>query len=276
MRIGLTGARGVLGTRIRSALSSKGHEVVPYDGDVRDFAAIDAWANGLEAAVHAAAIVPIDKVVDQLFNAISVNVAGTANVARAIARNSNCHLTYISTSHVYTSSDRPLKENETLKPVSLYGLTKLQGEQWISSLLNRTLIVRVFSFFDARQPEPYLIPSLRARIFAAYPGQSIRLAGALNVRDIADAQWLAEVCARLIETNQVGTVNCGTGVGHTVIKIAQKMTGALGRTDVGWEFDASAPANMLTANIGELIDRIGPLPAFELDDALNHYVHALG
>ena len=174
MRIGLTGARGVLGARIHSTLSTRGHKVVPLVGDVRDAPALDNWAKHLDAAVHAAAIVPVHKVANHLFDAISVNVAGTANVARAIARSSNCHLTYISTSHVYAPSDRPVRENDQLRPASLYGLTKLQGEQWASSISERLLIVRVFSFFDARQPDSYLVPSLRARILPAQPGEAFQ------------------------------------------------------------------------------------------------------
>ena len=94
------------------------------------------------------------------------------------------------------------------------------------------------------------------------------------MRDIADAHWLAEVCARLIDTRQVGTVNCGTGTGYSVFEIARKLTEALGRADVKWEFNSTAAGNMLTANIDGLIERIGPLSPFKLEDALRSYVGA--
>jgi len=272
MRIGLTGARGVLGTRLFSALSLKGHEILPFDGDIRDSSSLDPWVTGLDAVVHAAAIVPVRKVMDHLSVAISVNVGGTANVARAVARNPNCHLTYISTSHVYASSDRPLKEDEVPNPISYYGRTKLQGEQWVSSLLERTLIVRVFSFFDERQTEPYLIPSLQTRIVSATRGSSLQLVGALNMRDIADARWIAEVCARLVDATQTGTVNCATGICHSVLELALKLTEVLDRTDVKWDFDKNDPPNVLAADVSLLVSRIGVLPSFDLQSALRRYV----
>ncbi|MEG8047510.1 sugar nucleotide-binding protein [Sphingomonas aerolata] len=133
MTIGLTGARGVLGRRLVEVLDARGTRVAPFDGDVRDAAALAEWATGCERIVHAAAIVPTIQVKEGTGTAIAVNVAGTANVATAAA-SAGVPLTYISTSHVYASSDSALPEDAPVHPVSLYGLTKWQGEQWVDQL----------------------------------------------------------------------------------------------------------------------------------------------
>jgi nucleoside-diphosphate-sugar epimerase len=272
MRIGLTGARGALGARLHAALTLAGHDVIPYVGDVRDMEALERWVEPAESVVHAAATVPVHKVVEGVADAISTNVAGTANVAKVLAARPGRRMTYISTSHVYALSAKPINEGGALEPVSLYGLSKLQGEQWVCMLLKGALIIRVFSFFDERQAESYLVPALYRRIKAAAQGAMMPLDGARNIRDMASAEWVADVCARLIGGQHCGVFNCGTGIGRTVSEIAETVAAALGRPDLRWEAKQATPANALIADPAHLVEQVGALPPFELRGALDRYV----
>jgi nucleoside-diphosphate-sugar epimerase len=271
MRAGLTGGKGVLGARIHAALAQGGHDVSLFAGDVRDLAALRSWCRDLDCVVHAAAIVPVRAVQEALGDAIAVNVGGTANVANAVSEIGGCRLIYISTSHVYRSSDAALEEGGALAPISAYGLTKLQGEQWVQRLVADPLIIRIFSFFDIRQPSEYLVPALQKRVQAAEPGAELVLEGSENIRDIADATWMGGTCAGLIEAGAAGIINCGTGAAMKVADIAQTLSRAMGRTDVHWLGRQNGPVSTLVAHTGRLRGILPDMPAFDLGASVTRF-----
>lgn len=275
MRIGLTGATGTLGRRLSARLAAAGHEVVPFKGDVRQSATIAPWLDGLDYVVHSAAVVPVDRVRDDLANAIHVNVIGAVNIAEAVAKKGNCGLAYISSSHVYAPSDAPLAEEAPTRPPSQYGLTKLQGENWVSSIMPASLIIRVFSFFDSNQPASYLVPALTARIRAAEQGAVLSLRGAQCVRDIADADWIAGICAQLVSLQANGVVNCGTGHAFLVREIATRLAAAMGRADISWQGFPEDAINALVADTGKLKRILGAMPEYALDLAFADYIASL-
>ncbi|MFD1612615.1 NAD-dependent epimerase/dehydratase family protein [Sphingomonas tabacisoli] len=270
MKVGLTGATGVLGSRLATAFGSHGHEIVPFRGDVRDPASVQDWAHGLPVLVHSAAMVPVQQVEKRIDEAIAINVGGTANVARAAAINS-ARLIYISTSHVYRSSTCRLSEDDPLDPVSLYGMTKLQGEQWVGKLTANNLILRLFSYFDRHQAESYLVPSLCRRIAEAPLGSSIDLFGGENRRDMSDAAWLSETCARLAISDAQGVVNCATGRDDRVIDIAQMLAEEMGRADLSWNIVQDRPADSLLADTSRLAALLPSQAPFALRASLRSY-----
>lgn len=267
-RIGLTGADGVLGLRLTDVIEADGHSVAAFTADVRDLAAVRAWAAGCDRLIHAAAIVPTQAVAEAPGEAISVNVGGAANVAKAAAEG-GLPLTYVSTSHVYAAKPGLLAESDPTAPSGFYGLTKLQAEAVVRLLAPDSLIVRVFSFFDARQKPPFLVPSLHARIAAAGHGETLELMGASHVRDIIDGTTVARICWALASAGEGGVVNCGAGSGMTVLEIARAAAAALGRSDIVWRGIDDAEENSLVADTAELGRRIGPLAPFDLMAALS-------
>lgn len=266
MIIGLTGTRGVLGRRLQAALEARNLSVRPFESDVRDPGAVEQWAQNCRCVVHAAAVVPTVQVGADPGTAIAVNVAGTANVAAAAAK-ASARLVYISTSHVYRSSADPLSENAPIEPVSLYGLSKWQGEQWAGRLVPAVLIARLFSYFDARQAPSYLVPALASRIAAAPAGAELPLFGYNSVRDIADAAWLAERLADLILANTAGVVNVGTGMGHRISALAQRLATLAGRGDITWVPADDHPGDALVSDATALHGMMD-VPEFDLDAAL--------
>lgn len=270
MRIGLIGGNGVLGRRLSEALSLKGNETCCFNGDIRRLESVLSWADGFDRIVNLAAIVPTDRVRSNLYDAISVNSAGAANAAIAAERY-KCHLTFISTSHVYRPKEGNITEIAETIPSSHYGWTKLHGESWSSLLAHRHLIVRVFSYFDIGQGNSFLVPSLAGRIAGASASKSIDLAGSQSVRDIADARWIASICADLVESGETGTTNCGTGVGTTVFELAKLLSGAFDRPDLIWRTEKDNSWNSLVADVSLLRQKIGDLPRFFLADSVREF-----
>jgi UDP-glucose 4-epimerase/GDP-4-dehydro-6-deoxy-D-mannose reductase len=254
---------------------ASGHEVVPFAGDIRERDSIHFFLESLDYVIHLAAVVPVDHVRDDLANAIHVNVIGSVHLAEAVSKKGSCGLAYISSSHVYAPSDSPLSEDAPTRPLSQYGLTKLHGENWVSSILPEALVLRVFSFFDHHQPASYLVPALTGRIRSADHGAVLPLRGAQCRRDIADASWIAGICAALVDQRATGIVNCGTGRSFLVREIAEKLAAAMGRSDVSWEGFTDDAINALVADTNKLRQLLGTELEFDLEKALAVYVESL-
>lgn len=266
-RIGLTGAQGVLGQRLAHRLRQRAFHVQELTFDIRERDRLLSWVMDVDEIVHAAAIVPVDLVLQRPGEAASVNVAGTAGLAECCARASR-PLVYLSTSHVYAHAPRPLREDDEAAPCSIYGLSKLQGEEWVRHLCPEHLIIRIFSFFDPLQAPPFLVPTLARRIGEARPGETLPLVGGEAVRDMADADWVARVCSELIATESRGTLNCGTGNGRSVLEIAQTLSSVLGRADLIWQANGGT-GDMLVADVARLRKTLGGLPPADLATQLS-------
>lgn len=266
-RIGVTGARGILGSRLIDACVESGFVPVPYQGDVRDKCGLLEWTMRIDAVLHSAAVVPVSIVETDIAHAVAVNVGGTAAVARAAAER-DLPLAYVSTSHVYETSPVPLSEESPVRPVTKYGLTKLQGEVWCDALHPSSLLVRVFSFFDARQPEPYLVPTLRRRVAEAAPNGELRVNSTNSTRDLADAAWMARAIVRLVRVGATGRVNCGTGSGLSVGDVARAVAATQGRTDLRLVDATPEKEDHLVADASLLRRLVPDLPPFDLTRAL--------
>jgi len=271
MRIGITGSSGVLGKRIADGLVKNQHSVIPFKGDVRNQDEVFEWSENLDSIVHSAAIVPVPTVNQDLTNAIMTNVVGTTHLASAAAHTSTGHITYISSSHVYKGSQYDISEDHILEPTNLYGLTKLQGEQWVQAITENYLIIRVFSFFSSDQITGFLVPALAERISKSSKKAILELHNADVLRDIADADWMSSVCVPLILKQENGVINCGTGMRHTVLEIAEKLLIALGRTDCVWHEKTSDDKNGLVANTSRLKTKLSHLPPFNLEHSLRKF-----
>ena len=267
-RVGITGARGVLGRRIVEQFTAQGLSPVAFHGDVRDRAVVDEFVKGIDVVIHSAATVPVTVVASDPGSAVSVNVGGTANVAMCASRYGR-PLVYISTSHVYATSEGFLQESSPVRPSSLYGLTKYQGESWCQELHPRPLILRVFSFFDPEQRPPYLVPSLKQRIQMAPRGATLVIRGSQDERDLASAIWMAKVIADLVQRGMSGIVNCGTGQGVRVIEVADRLAVMAGRVDLNITSEVPpAPHSRIVADTSLLKGWLPELAAFDLRQAL--------
>jgi dTDP-4-dehydrorhamnose reductase len=115
----ITGAGGQLGAALR--------EVLP-EADARTRAELDVtqpFSADADLVLHAAAWTDVDGAESDPAGAKLVNVDGTRNVAALGAP-----VVYFSTDYVFDGTKRePYVESDEPRPISVYGRTKLEGEQ---------------------------------------------------------------------------------------------------------------------------------------------------
>ncbi len=147
MKVLVTGCAGQLGYDVLRLLEKRGIEcrgVDAADFDLTDAAAAKACIAEYapDAVVHCAAYTNVDRAESEPELCAAVNGMGTMNVVRA-ALSVGAKLLYISTDYVFPGTgDRPYETDDPYGPLNVYGLSKLQGEDAVRSLMTRFFIVR--------------------------------------------------------------------------------------------------------------------------------------
>ncbi len=92
--------------------------------------------------IHTAAYTDVDGSEQDPEKAYFINGLGTRNIAMA-CEEIKCPIIYISTDYVFDGmSEVPYSEWDLPAPINKYGLSKLIGEQYVTSLTNRFYIIR--------------------------------------------------------------------------------------------------------------------------------------
>jgi dTDP-4-dehydrorhamnose reductase len=147
MRILVTGAAGQLGVDLVQVLRAAGHTVAACDRaemDITDLCAVRERMlfSAPDAVVHCAAYTAVDRAETDAEQAFRVNAYGTRNVAVAAAE-VNAKLVYISTDYVFDGDTEAARtEFDLVRPLNVYGRSKLAGEQFVRELHTRFFIVR--------------------------------------------------------------------------------------------------------------------------------------
>jgi dTDP-4-dehydrorhamnose reductase len=154
MRLLVTGAHGMLGQDVVSAGERAGHQLVGLgrdELDVVDGAAVEAVIARIapDAAINCAAWTDVDGAESSREQAHAVNAQGAGNLARAAAA-IGVPLVHVSTDYVFSGeapldvsgARRPYLESDPTAPRSVYGASKLGGEQQVLAASSRHAVVR--------------------------------------------------------------------------------------------------------------------------------------
>ncbi|MEG2205363.1 MAG: dTDP-4-dehydrorhamnose reductase [Oscillospiraceae bacterium] len=159
MKILITGAKGQLGTELLRILRAGESElgavsdkllratVIATDVDTLDITnrhevAVFARHHQPDAIISCAAYTNVDGCESNKDDAFKVNVIGARNLALA-ADEIGAKLLHVSTDYVFSGNAKePVAEYEQPCPVSVYGKTKLLGEQYALAICNHTFVVR--------------------------------------------------------------------------------------------------------------------------------------
>ncbi|MCQ2484443.1 MAG: dTDP-4-dehydrorhamnose reductase [Clostridia bacterium] len=147
MKVLVTGVNGQLGFDVIKVLNSRQIEclgVDMQDFDITDKSATVEYIENYnpDVVVHCAAYTAVDRAEDDSENCYKVNVTGTENIASA-CRDIDAKMLYVSTDYVYGGKGTdPFEPTDATDPKSVYGSTKLGGENAVRNLLDKYFIVR--------------------------------------------------------------------------------------------------------------------------------------
>lgn len=148
MHITLIGKNGQVGNALLNMLPQAGHKVTSLDRNELNLANSHAIQERLSALpktdcmINAAAYTAVDLAEKEQETAFAVNAASPKEIA-AFCHQRQIPLIHYSTDYVFDGSNsRPYVETDEICPINHYGLTKLQGEQGINSVLKQHIIIR--------------------------------------------------------------------------------------------------------------------------------------
>ena len=143
----VAGSGGMLARDLIPRLEAGGHTVSCADLPDIDITSSDSIAACMDAVspdfvINCAAYTAVDKAESDAATAFRVNRDGPANIADACADRS-IPLVHISTDFVFDGNlRRPYREDDAIAPLSVYGLSKWEGEEAVRARLDRHVIVR--------------------------------------------------------------------------------------------------------------------------------------
>lgn len=216
MSVLVTGAGGLLGSKIAEILIERGYTVysgylshkpfhgIPVNLDVTSEESVRKVFKKYEidVVVHAAALTDVDKCELNKELAWRTNVIGTRNMAMA-SREHGSFLIYISTDYVFKGDKGMYEEDDKPDPINYYGLTKLKGEEEVKNIVDEYLIARTSVIYGST-------PASGKTNFALWIVE--KLSKGERVRIVTD-QWnsptlntnLAEMIAEAMERRILGT-----------------------------------------------------------------------
>jgi dTDP-4-dehydrorhamnose reductase len=145
LKIALTGSGGMLGHDIKRVFSDVDLiALTRHDVDITDLNKTLRVIQEIKPdyVIHAAAYTDVDGSEHDPDRACRVNGIGTRNITMA-SEAVHCPVMYISSDYVFDGAKKtPYNEWDIPGPINQYGISKLLGEKFVSSLTNKFYIVR--------------------------------------------------------------------------------------------------------------------------------------
>lgn len=223
-RILITGARGQLGQALQRCYAD--HELTAWDIQDLDISQFEQVKKALDqlrphVVINAAAFTQVDDAETNQDAAYRGNALGPRNLA-VVTYDMSMTLVHFSTDYVFDGRQtRPYHEFDRTNPLSVYGRSKLAGEEAVRVANPRHFIVRTAWLYHT--------------IGKNFPNTICRMAGQDVVRVVNDqygsptfAPHLAQAVFRLVETNAYGTYHLAGAGGTSWYEFTQALYQALG------------------------------------------------
>jgi len=159
MKLLVTGGKGQLGCQLKYIIEKNSSDIGELDGsfkdcqckfidydelDITNYNEVISFVSSFkpDVIINCAAFTNVDGCESERDIAYKVNTIGPRNLAIACEKY-DTKLLHVSTDYVFNGEGTvPFKEYDIPNPVSVYGKTKLMGEQYVRENCNRYFIVR--------------------------------------------------------------------------------------------------------------------------------------
>ena len=200
MKILVTGSNGMLGNDLLPLLQER-HAVVPLtraEADITDELQVRRAIKEVrpEVVIHAAAMTAVDDCELRPELAFRANAEGTRHVASACAE-LGVPIFYVSTDYVFDGEKaEPYVETDRTHPVSVYGQSKLEGENQVRALLRRFWIARTSWVFG-----PFGKNFVEAILGKARQGATLRVVD----DQVGCPTYTADLARKIVEIVELGS-----------------------------------------------------------------------
>lgn len=277
MKILVVGGAGYIGSHTVTELLRLGHEVIVFDnlvtghkeavkcsliiGDLLNKEEIEEALvkEKPEGVVHFAAFAAAGESMVEPGKYFENNLQGGVNLLEAMRKSGTDKIVFSSSCAIYGFPEKlPVGEEETKKPVSVYGESKLMFEKilfWYDQLFGiKSVCLRYFnaagasldgSNGEAKEPATNIVPVLmkvalgQTEKFTLF-GEDYKTADGTCIRDYVHVLDLADAHIRAIEylkmNDQSNYFNVGTGRGYSnkeVVQMVKKITGVDFKVEIG-------------------------------------------
>lgn len=213
-----------------------------YATDIRDREAISNIFRDEEAdtCVHLAAKISVADSIRKPDETNDINVNGTLNVLEACHNNGVKNFVFASSAAVYGDvKELPISEDQTLRPLSPYGTSKMLAEQHVLSYnklkkIQNIISLRIFNVYgNSKSSANDVVSKFASRLTKGLPpiiyGNGKHTRDFISVDDVADAILLSVKAMEELKNNNnynLGSspiFNIGTGIATSVNELAHKM-----------------------------------------------------
>jgi len=129
---------------------------------------------------------------------------------------------FLSSSHVYKSTNKKINEDFEKKPSNIYGNYKLKSENYIRKHLKNFLILRVFNIYGPNQPKGYFFSDIQEKIRNK---QEILINN--SYRDFIHVNEVSRFINFSLKKNLKGVLNLGSGRSFNLQKIIMMLSNKL-------------------------------------------------
>lgn len=245
-KILLTGGAGFVGSNLLNLLIKSKYEVLVIDNlstgksenipqnidevnflnaDITDKKSIERSITDYapEAVIHLAAIHFIPYCNEYPEETFKTNVIGTRNLLDICKSVRPDIFIFASSAAVYGISDSPVKENDPLDPMDIYGFTKLVGED-LCRLFHyetniATIMCRIFNVYGPGETNPHVIPEIIEQFIN--DNKSLEIGNITPKRDFIHVFDLVNAIVSLMTSFKSGVdvFNLGSGIEYSVGEI---------------------------------------------------------
>jgi nucleoside-diphosphate-sugar epimerase len=255
--------------------------VMSRRADITDCDAVCDVAAGCDLVVHLAGPPSVRASFDAPERYALVHVGGTAALLNACHKSNIKRFVYISSAEVYgRAAAIPVVETHAPDPRSPYAAAKLGAENMVRAFANAfgfsARILRPFSVYGPGQQNYALIPTI---IRQALTSDAIVLADLRPVRDYCYLSDVVDAILRACDLERPGieVFNVGTGIGTSVLHLAEAIRARVGRridirTTSGEKRPERAEIYELVADIRRADEILGWAPQTPLHGGLENVI----
>jgi len=152
MKVAVLGANGQLGSDVIGSFQSNGDEVQALTHSDIEVASLDAVSRCLreirpQVVVNTTAMHHVENCEREPENAFAVNGLGARNLA-LISRELGAVLMHVSTDYVFDGNkNSPYEEQDAPRPLNVYGNSKLAGEYFVRSTVDKHFVIRTSAIY---------------------------------------------------------------------------------------------------------------------------------